>query len=111
MALGAMTVVEAAKAPGPIRHDVISLAGESSYVTGGTVIGDALNTALGIKGYKPLAVVAVDCAGYIPALDIATGKLKVYRGDNANGAAAPAVEVAAAVNLSAVTFVIMVISH
>lgn len=111
MALGTITVIEAAKAPGPLRADIVSIVGDSSYPTGGSAFDAAIATALGLKNYNVLAVLPVDCKGYVPGYDESSGKLKFYQGDNTNAAAAPGVEVANTTNLSGVTFKVCVLSH
>lgn len=112
MALGAMThaVAAGAAASAPLFADRISFAGDAAYAAGGSAF-DAAFRALTKSGRKPLCVIAGDCGGYIPAYDPATGKLKVYRGDNDGGADGPLVEVPATTDLSAVTFNLTVLSQ
>lgn len=109
MAIGAITVLEKARADGPICADVVSFAGDSSYPTGGSAFLAAFLTAVGRKNYSILAVEAQDGKGYVPAYDRATGKLKLYATGASAGAALA--EVTNATNLSAVTFVLTVLSN
>lgn len=111
MAIGAITVAEKqGGAPSaPLFVDRISFAGDAAYPTGGMAL-EALFQAAVKSGRKIIGVVPNDCGGYIPAYVPSTGKLLVYRGDNDNAGDAPAVEVANAVNLSAVTFNLVVLS-
>jgi len=110
MTLGTITIqAESTKALRPQFMDVVSFAGDSSYPTGGTAF-DALFQAKTKDQRNPIAVIAIDGGGYQVAYDRATGKLKLYQGDNDNSADAPGIEVPNATNLSAVTFVVLVIS-
>lgn len=111
MALGAVTLVAASKAPGPIRHDVVTIVGDSAYPTGGTAIDAAVATALGVLNYDILAVVPTDSKGYQLAYIRATGKLLVRTGDYNPAADSPFTEVANAVDLSGVTFEVMIVSQ
>lgn len=109
MALGTITVVEKARADGPICADVVSFTGDTSYPTGGSAFLAAFLTAVGKKNYSILSVLPQDSKGYIPAYDAATGKLKLYATGASSGAALA--EVTNATNLSAITFVVTVISN
>lgn len=69
---------------------------DSSYPTGGEAI--TIADAEYVQYFH-----APNLSGYSFEYDRANAKLKVFRGDNANAAAAPSVEVANAVDLSALT--------
>lgn len=97
---------------GPVRHDIIEFAGETSYPTGGTTLFEAyVRDLLGLGALDVVAVIPQDCGGYLPCYDPAADTLKVYYADNNNAADGPLIEVPAATNLSAVTFNVMVISR
>lgn len=112
MALGTITVSDfAGRNNRPVCFDVLSFAGDSSYPTGGTdAFEGLLETALNYQGRKILAVVPIECGGYIPQWDAATGKLKMYYGDNNNASDGALIEVPNTTNLSAVTMKLLVIS-
>lgn len=110
MALGAITVPEfAGRGSSPVCFDVLSFAGESSYAAGGSDFAAAAEAAIA-AGREIMAVVPVDCGGYLPQFDKSNGKLKVYYG-NYDAADGPLIEVANATNLSGVTFKVLVISR
>lgn len=73
-----------------------SIALDNSYPTGGEVLDLPANTRLVHLDAQPTA-------GYTFEFVPGTQALKVYRGDNANASPAPGVEVANAVDLSALT--------
>jgi len=111
MAIGAITTTEQTPTNGPQRMDAISFAGDGAYPTGGTAaFQTTLRAALGVGNVDVVAVIPIDCGGYVPAWDNATGKLKVYHGNNDGGADGPLVEVPNATDLSAVTFKVLVVS-
>lgn len=112
MAIGAITLALAAGAvaSAPLFADRISFAGDGAYTTGGS----AFKTAFQAKtksAREPIGIMLGDCGGYIPVYDPATGLLKVYFANNDGGADGPLIEVAAATDLSAVTFNLVVVSH
>lgn len=110
MTIGAITIPKNAGRSGrPVFMDVVQFAGDNAYPTGGTAFSVALAAAIG-AGRNVLAVLPVDCAGYVPAYDAATGKLKFYYGDNNNAGDGPAIEVPNATDLSAVTMKVLVVS-
>jgi hypothetical protein len=76
---------------------------DSSYPTGGEAV-----TFTDVEYIH--ALLPFPTAGYVGEWDKANGKLKVYRGDNDNAADAPLVEVANAVDLSAVTFTFLAVT-
>lgn len=112
MALGTFTIGDKAgyQPSAPLFVDVVSFAGDASYPTGGSAF-DAKWTAAKHQTRDVLAVLAVDCSGYIPAYDTSTGKLKVYWGDNNNASDGPLVEVTNATDLSGITFKVLVVSR
>lgn len=111
MAIGAITTTEQTPTNGPQRMDAISFAGDGAYPTGGTAaFQTSVRSALGVGNVDIVAVIPIDCGGYVPAWDNATGKLKVYYGDYDPAAAGPLVEVPNATDLSAVTFKVLVVS-
>lgn len=112
MALGTFTLVERSgyMSSAPLFLDAINVVGDTSYATGGSAFS-ALYKAFKKHDRSIIAVLPLDCAGYIPAYNASNGKLKFYTGDNDNGADGPGVEVAAAANLSAITFKLLVISQ
>ncbi len=89
--------------------DEVTFAGEASYATGGSDF-DALFRALVGAGRTILTVVAQQHNGYLLEYDRATGRLKMWHGDNNNAADGPAVEVPATTNLSGLTFRVIVLS-
>jgi len=109
MAIGAITVSKRVAAPGPLRADVITFTGDTSYPTGGTANFQALvRDALDVGAIDILAVVPIECGGYVPQYDEVTDKLKVY----VSAAAASALgQVANATSLAATTFKVLVISN
>lgn len=112
MAIGTITLAaKGGAAPSaPVFVDRISFLGDNPYPTGGMAF-KALFQAKTKDAREPFGILADDCGGYILAYDPSTGKLKVYRGDNANASPAPAVEVSNGVDLSAVTFNVVVLSQ
>jgi hypothetical protein len=111
MSIGAITLPPVRNSSGKDFHfHEISFAGDTSYPTGGSAFLEPFRTA---KDATPtiIALVPIECGGYLPQYDASTGKLKVYRGDNDGGADGPLVEVANATNLSGVTFKVLVISR
>jgi hypothetical protein len=78
---------------------LLELAFDSSYPTGGEPLSAA---ACGFDRSIDF-LIAEPAAGYTFEYDHTAGTLIARRGDNANASAAPAVEVANAVNLSTVT--------
>lgn len=91
-----------------LRGDQISFAGEASYATGGSDFTALFNEKVK-QSRTILSVVVVDCGGYVVAFDPATGKLKIYY-SNSDAADGPLIEVPNATNLSAVTFIVLVLS-
>jgi hypothetical protein len=75
---------------------------DNSYATGGEPLtaGD-----LGLASIVFAA--AMSAGGYVFSYDVLNSKLLAYRGDNANGSVGPMIEVANAVDLSAVTTRVM----
>lgn len=117
MALGAITrVSQTGQAPNnPIFHDHITLVGDGAYPTGGsTGLLTKLRSLAGAQGRTIKTVLPVDCKGYVPGWDAANAKLKFYRIGALDGNAAsagPLSEVGNAVDLSGVTFELLVISE
>ena len=110
MALGAITVADfAGRGKDPVFHDALSFAGDGAYVAGGTLFLALFQTAVNASR-KILAVVPIDCGGYLPQWDAAAGRLKLYYGDNNNAADGPLIEVANG-DYSAVTLKLLVISQ
>lgn len=99
----------------PVFHDVVTLVGEASYAAGGsTGLQTKLRALTGAAGRTIKAVIALDGKGYVLSWDVADSKLKVYRIGALDGNAAsagPLTEVADAVDLSGVTFTLLVISE
>jgi hypothetical protein len=114
MAIGTMTAAPAVTAPGnatPIFLDTVTFLGDDSYPTGGTAAFEDTYQALKNSNREVLAVVSMDCGGYVPVYDKANDKLKVYRALYGGGAAGPLVEVTNAVDLSGTTFQLLVIAR
>jgi hypothetical protein len=110
MALGAITLSnQAGRGVANVFFDKVTVVGDDAYPTGGSAFQAAFEAAIG-AGRTVLAVIPVDGKGYQLAYDAATGKLKVYWGNNDGGADGPAVEVPNAEDLSAVTFDVLVLS-
>lgn len=105
MALGTITLAD--KASRPIFYDHISVPGDGSYPTGGTVdFEGSFQAATGVKGGREVdAVIDVggDASTYL-LYNKATDKLMAF-------VRTTGVEVANAVNLSGTTFKLLVISH
>ena len=112
MALGTFTLSERAgyMPSAPLFVDIIDIVGDSAYPTGGSAF-DAKYKALKHQTRMILAVIPVDCRGFIPAYDSATGKLKFYYNDNNNAADSAGIEVPNATDLSAITFRVGVIQN
>lgn len=112
MALGTFTIGDKAgyQASAPLFVDAVSFAGDSSYPTGGSAF-DAKWVAAKHQTRDVLAVLSVDCSGYVPAYDTSTGKLKFYYGDNNNASDGPLIEVPNTTDLSGVTFKVLVVSR
>lgn len=111
MTIGAITIPKNAGRNGrPVFMDVVQFAGDNAYPTGGTALTAALVAAIGASR-NILAVLPVDCGGYVPVFDAATGKLKFLYGDNNNAADGPAIEVPNTTDLSAVTMKVLVVSN
>lgn len=112
MALGTFTLANRAgyMPSAPMFVDIIDVVGDSAYATGGSAF-DAKYTALKKHTRTILAVLPVDCKGYIPAYVASTGKLKFYMGDNNNASDGPGVEVAAATDMSALTLRVAVLTQ
>lgn len=109
MALGTITLVDQAqKSPStPVFLDEVTIVGDGSYPTGGTVGFQALfRAATGIKENRIIdAVIDIGgIAGHYPLYDAANDKLMTF-------VRTTGVETANAVNLSATTFRVLVISH
>jgi hypothetical protein len=110
MALGAATVVKRSQADGPVRHDVLSFAGDGAYSAGGTAAFEAyVRLALGVGRVDILGIVPQSCEGYTLTYEQGADKLKVWYG-NTDAADGPNIEDATA-NQSARTYVVMVISQ
>jgi hypothetical protein len=93
----------------PIFHDVMSFAGDSSYPTGGSLgFGAAVKSFFG-DGRQVIAVLALDCNGYMIAYVPATDALKVFDGADTTPDE-PLDEVDNGTNLSGTTFNVLVIS-
>jgi hypothetical protein len=109
MTIGAITRadVSGSEPSAPTFHDRISFAGDSSYPSGGTPTFSTLFHALTKDSRKILAVIGQDCGGYVVTYDETADKLKVWTG----AGSAPLAEVASATNLSATTFVVVVVSQ
>lgn len=82
----------------PMRELVGTFAMDNSYATGGLAWDLSSYFPGGLENVFPFA-----WGGYSFEYDKANKKMKAMRGDNANASPAPAVEVSAAVNLSALT--------
>jgi hypothetical protein len=109
MALGAITVSDfAGRGSASVYFDALSLAGDGAYVAGGTLFEQLFENSVA-AGRKILAILPIDCGGYIPAWDAVAGRLKLYYGDNNNAADGPGIEVANG-DYSAVTLKLLVIS-
>jgi len=107
MALGAITLNDRAGdvASAPLRADIISFAGDTSYPLGGSLgLEAALAAELGVTP-TILAVLPQDCGQYVPAWDFANKKLKVLDGGHATWD-----EVADTTPLNSTTFNVLVIS-
>ena len=109
MAVGTITPVSST-VWGNKRVTVNDVVGAASYTGSG---GDSLTPAqLGLPSTVEFAqVVGKTGTGYIGQYDHTANKLKVYQGDNANAAAAPAVEVTNATNLSGQTFRVIAVGY
>jgi hypothetical protein len=90
--------------------DQFSFTGDSSYPTGGTAGFEAAVRLITKDKRTVVAVLPIDCGGYLPQYDRTNDKLKVYQGDNDNAADAPFIEVANTTNLSGVTFKVLVLA-
>ncbi len=111
MALGTITVGVKEHAPGHMRMDLMSFAGDGSYPTNGTAAFQAsVRAALGVGNVEVLAVIPQDCGGYVPCYDKAADKLKVYY-SNSDSSDGPLIEVPNATSLSGVTFKVMIVSR
>lgn len=87
-----------------LRMKVKTVTFDSSYPTG----GEALTAAdFGLSSI--VWAHASNASGYVFSYDYTNSKLLAYRGDNDNAADAPMIEVANAVNLSAVATRVTVI--
>lgn len=114
-ALGTLTLVAPPVNGGnaasePLFTEEVSLVGDAAYPTGGTA---GLQVAYRAKGDAQafrtiVAVLPLDCKGYIPGWDSAAGKLKFYQ---SAGSAAPGGEVPNATDLSAVTMKLLIVSR
>ncbi len=96
---------------GPTFFTKVSVAGETSYVTGGTTGLLAALRANRKDKSQILGIIPQDCGGFFLVYDTTTDKLKVYQVDPTAGAVGPAPEVVAAQNLSTTTFNFIVISY
>lgn len=90
MALGTISHdVRHGEGVGPIGVDLISMAGDDSYPTGGTEsFQDTVRSALGKGNVEVIGVIPQDCGGLVPVYDKANDKLKVFnRSDGAEASA------------------------
>jgi hypothetical protein len=89
---------------GPTRTDLIHFPGDGAYPTGGTGGFEAyVKDALGLEGsFDLVGIVPQDCGAYTVVYDRTNDKLKAI-------VLATGVEVAAATNLAATTFNVIVI--
>jgi hypothetical protein len=116
MALGSMArLTQGGQAPqNAVFVDVVTLVGDSSYPTNGSTGLEAKLQALaGGAGRTVLGVIPQKASGYHLEYDRANGKLLVYRIGALDGNAASAqalTEVTNGVDLSAVTFTLLVLS-
>jgi hypothetical protein len=92
------TVLKSKKLESGFTLIVGQIALDSSYPTGGEAIDLSLNERIDV-------LICENHTGYMFKWDADNQKLLVYRGDNTNAAAAPGVQVTAAVDLSALTVV------
>lgn len=113
MALGTMTAdaANAIDSPNEVTyHDVVSLAGDGAYATGGSTGFDTAFQALTKTGREILSVEPVGaCGGYVPRWDYANKKLLVYTSNGAGPAALA--EFTNGGNLSGTTFKLLVKSR
>ena len=106
MAIGAITLNDdvGVQPSAPTFTDRISFAGDNAYPTGGTAGFKALFQAVTKDQRSPIAVFAQDTGGaFIVGYDETNDKLKVFSVQNH-------AEVANNTDLSATTFVVVVIS-
>ena len=105
MAIGTITRGDGTgEKPGvPSFFDPLSFAGDSAYATGGSPEFEASYRESMVGNREVIAVIAGDCGDHVPVYDAANDTLKVYL--RSTGA-----EVAAAADLSGVTFNLVVIS-
>jgi hypothetical protein len=112
MALGTATLADTAQRD-PLLNPymfVLSFTGDTSYPTGGTTGFQAyVRSAVGLLNLTVVAVVPVECGGYLPQWDAVAGTLKVYHGNNDGGADGPLVEVPNTTALNGTTFKVLVI--
>lgn len=104
MALGTITEVKKGVI-GDLQYAIldVQLTSGANYTTGGEVFDVAQVPGLKSVLYGVDFLGAGGGTGYLPSWDSTNKKLMVFQGDNANAAAAPAVQVPASTNLSAVT--------
>ncbi len=110
-AIFAANAIEGMRPSAPVGLLDISLTGPTSYATGGITGAAALLSAAAVAaGYKHVftkdnifGIVPLDCKGYHIAYNKADDKFVWYYGNNDGGSDGPAVEVAAATNLDAIT--------
>lgn len=105
MAIGTITRGDGTgeKPSTPSFFDPLSFLGDDSYTTGGTLAFEASYRAAMLGNRQVIAVISGDCGLHVAVYDAATDALKVYL--RSTGA-----EVANAVDLSSVTFNLVVIS-
>jgi hypothetical protein len=116
MALGTVTLVTNAggRPTAPLYVLDMTMVGDAAYATGGSsgfaaavqAAAKAATPALNLVVTKAniMGIVPIDLAGYHVNYDKTNDKVIVYYGNNDGGADGPAVEVAAAADLSSVTF-------
>lgn len=108
MALGTLTSVAAENVPGPLFIDRVSMPGDTSYPTSGTLgflaalraLRKDQRTIISVRAYKADVGYSV---GYDPAADLLIVRLE----DQTSGVVA---EVANATNLSSHTFLLEIVS-
>ena len=94
---------QGAQPSAPTFFDLLTFQGDGIYPTGGTPGFAAIVQGLFDDSRTPIAVISQDCGAYRAVYDQVNDKLKVVTSANA--------EVASAVDLSATTFHVLVISQ
>lgn len=103
MTLGALTVIDKSASQGPVFYDRITLVGDNSYPTNGSVGLQALFQAAILSHRTIIAVVPAFCGDAVPSYDPVTDKLKVQ-------VMSTAAEVGNGVDESGLTYKLLVIS-